>query len=200
MLYAGLCFNSQRDGILPSFPLISLARNAGFNSQRDGILPPSLLVTNTPKGSFNSQRDGILRVAARLRRLAKSVSIPNGMEFYRGGFFSRRCIHVSIPNGMEFYFARSDYRKNRALVSIPNGMEFYRIPKKDDIFPFRFNSQRDGILLKTVKNILAKLHGFNSQRDGILRSQRRHKGDAYKLFQFPAGWNSTAFVDCRCLK
>ena len=98
---------------------------------------------------------------------------------------------VSIPNGMEFYFARSDYRKNRALVSIPNGMEFYRIPKKDDIFPFRFNSQRDGILLKIVKNILAKLHGFNSQRDGILRSQRRHKGDAYKLFQFPAGWNST---------
>ena len=80
-------FNSQRDGILlyryrtACFPIES------FNSQRDGILPSLSLSLwmLVIRCSFNSQRDGILRRRFLALVLFLTVSIPNGMEFYRSG-------------------------------------------------------------------------------------------------------------------
>ena len=101
----------------------------------------------------------------------KSVSIPNGMEFYDelDELQAKDCSHfnsqrdgillrpkrwqqypnwfVSIPNGMEFYHPCKLQIQLFKLVSIPNGMEFYR----------------DG---KEVRFIVEE-------------------------FQFPTGWNST---------
>ena len=95
---------------------------------------------------FNSQRDGILPLSFRLSMLQKSVSIPNGMEFYeKNGRNHRRSPHVSIPNGMEFY---------------KQGF-------KDVGDAICFNSQRDGILPYRVASPLPRC-SFNSQRDGIL--------------------------------
>ena len=73
------------------------------------------------------------------------------MEFCTtGANFNAVTLGVSIPNGMEFYsFFRSivDYP---AFVSIPNGMEFYLESKPQSVQDTRFNSQRDGILLKNL--------------------------------------------------
>ena len=80
----------------------------------------------------------------------KTVSIPNGMEFYEAKHrvrdFSQ--LRVSIPNGMEFYASLAPgggvlwefqfptgwnstlFKPSfslSSLVSIPNGMEFYQI-------------------------------------------------------------------------
>ena len=77
-----------------------------------------------------------------------SVSIPNGMEFYKCFISSVLWgFAVSIPNGMEFYLStaygvervpmsfnsqrdgilpdRASEFYSRSYVSIPNGMEFY---------------------------------------------------------------------------
>ena len=44
----------------------------------------------------------------------------------------------------------------------------------------------------------AKIHkakaSFNSQRDGILQTTQEQKGNIYKEFQFPTGWNSTCLI------
>ena len=75
-------FNSQRDGILPSTFKSCFRVSARFNSQRDGILPRSRSSTKLALACFNSQRDGILPQSSAHLWLARSVSIPNGMEFY----------------------------------------------------------------------------------------------------------------------
>ena len=54
------------------------------------------------------------------------------------------------------------------IVSIPNGMEFYPGSLVLGSPNFRFNSQRDGILLSLSVIELSALSGFNSQRDVIL--------------------------------
>ena len=53
-----------------------------FNSQRDGILPEFLSKVSKSILGFNSQRDGILRYDSYQRDQRQCVSIPNGMEFY----------------------------------------------------------------------------------------------------------------------
>ena len=97
------CFNSQRDGILPcikspSMPLELFQFPTGWNSTRV-----------CPWG------------AAPI-----FVSIPNGMEFYRGG---RGYLHprtlFQFPTGWNSTFCRR-YSGSQGRVSIPNGMEFYR--------------------------------------------------------------------------
>ncbi len=78
------CFNSQRDGILPKWRAFECCFRSlfqfptGWNSTKlVRFLLPLLLC-------FNSQRDGILPCRCRRFILALGVSIPNGMEFYRG--------------------------------------------------------------------------------------------------------------------
>ena len=76
-----------------------------FNSQRDGILRDMFRCDNWTRKSFNSQRDGILPVDLAVCYLSRSVSIPNGMEFYLRKIGNGQIeIFVSIPNGMEFYW------------------------------------------------------------------------------------------------
>ena len=69
---------------------------------------------------------------------------------------------------MEFYLSFAFASLSAASVSIPNGMEFYLNYTIDEELEERFNSQRDGILL---------------------RAQRA--AYRYVRFQFPTGWNST---------
>ena len=70
------------------------------------------------------------------------------MEFYDNKYLPPTLsIRVSIPNGMEFYL------KNNFLSRDMSG----------------FNSQRDGILLNTLKEQYPENLRFNSQRDGILQ-------------------------------
>ena len=72
---------------------------------------------------------------------------------------------------MEFYFARSDYRKNRALVSIPNGMEFYALLSPSLIELISFVSISNGM-------------EFYADQYAVFRRARG-------VFQFPTGWNYT---------
>ena len=75
---------------------------------------------------------------------------------------------VSIPNGMEFYPVGVASLRSVRGVSIPNGMEFYLSSRSIILRLICFNSQRDGILLKTFKPFALSC-----------------------MFQFPTGWNST---------
>ena len=92
-----------------------------FNSQRDGILR-CLITSLSPGLSFNSQRDGILLLILVAKSNLTSVSIPNGMEFYRF-----RCDRVytprdvSIPNGMEFYLADENSDCKDYMFQFPTG-------------------------------------------------------------------------------
>ena len=161
-----------------------------FNSQRDGILLWQNGSLKIYWASFNSQRDGILLCYLSRGQTLISVSIPNGMEFYRAMLWniSPRPL-VSIPNGMEFYqcflfgaFATEKFQfptgwnstmrkflKIRSFtVSIPNGMEFYLCPicqwKRSSRFQFPtgWNSTRPSFRFDY------RASSFNSQRDGIL--------------------------------
>ena len=65
------------------FEVVELAWLQRFNSQRDGILHGGWSNKKYYNKSFNSQRDGILRQSMQRILQLSSVSIPNGMEFYR---------------------------------------------------------------------------------------------------------------------
>ena len=143
-----------------------------------------------------------------------SVSIPNGMEFYLsklqrapdfGGFQFPTGWNSTLLLFLLFLFLfRFNSQRDGILpasskkpagpdtvVSIPNGMEFYASTPRPPSVPRSFNSQRDGILLKTQSRFgyIARVsipNGmefysqsisrdsaiccFNSQRDGILQT------------------------------
>ena len=163
-----------------------------FNSQRDGILPTLIWCTVSPAAV--SIPNGMEFYAFSTFSVCPFswVSIPNGMEFYleadgiliSGNLFqfptgwnSTRHLtgtpeisaKVSIPNGMEFYAALTTFWLSVFAVSIPNGMEFYKSKKSKKKRNLSFNSQRDGIL---------RFRGFTMLLNEL-------------LFQFPTGWNST---------
>ena len=99
----------------------------------------------------------------------KSVSIPNGMEFYtRPKKFPNVTAEFQFPTGWNStLFGQSLCRW--VWVSIPNGMEFYGIDMtKQEFVSKRFNSKRDGILRSRFGESTPKIYRFNSQRDGIL--------------------------------
>ena len=117
---------------------------------------------------------------------------------------------------MEFYREVSPRFSKRSAFQFPTGWNSTTTDLLDDFISESFNSQRDGILpvlcdtesKKPVcfnsqrDGILPFLFelfcqdrcGFNSQRDGILRFDYLEHKIAYKRFQFPTGWNSTAIV------
>ena len=102
---ASACFNSQRDGILLSLakPYLSQIKWFQFPTGWNSTCRIYLWISYHIR--FNSQRDGILLFLQLVASARFTVSIPNGMEFYRG---------------------KSAYLEIMAIVSIPNGMEFYK--------------------------------------------------------------------------
>ena len=79
---SAVCFNSQRDGILPApFRAVSLKRVVSTPNGMEFYPGTSLNCLGVV--SFNSQRDGILRCRWHRHSLYSSVSTPNGMEFYK---------------------------------------------------------------------------------------------------------------------
>ena len=185
-----VCFNSQRDGILPGavepelskltrfqFPTgwnSTVAANSTFsissrfNSQRDGILHQQRHRQGVHFGGFNSQRDGILLDLKFFGRTAEVVfQFPTGWN----STFLRK---LRRPRARRFNSQRDGILLTcfyalylSIIVSIPNGMEFYRATKPSPSSYSCFNSQRDGILrFSSTKYFL--VFGFNSQRDGIL--------------------------------
>ena len=144
----------------------------------------------------------------------KSVSIPNGMEFYRRlqlAFLATNAFQ--FPTGWNSTIGAHQGFKFRSAFQFPTGwnstlLDDSRLDKERS-----FNSQRDGILLlglseeeyakgmfqfptgwnSTRKDPYAPppFVSFNSQRDGILQGYRMGIGIDYRRFQFPTGWNST---------
>ena len=185
-----MCFNSQRDGILPknqlqgaydkmfqfptgwnsTFPLCSLSLFwRCFNSQRDEILRIMLPRKSLPLAGFNSQRDEILRRLICPPHSRSRVSIPNGMKFYEKTYLYDIVMNLfQFPTGW-----------NSTLLHI------YLAPHR-----FCFNSQRDEILRVAAERWHERWQfqfptGWNST----------HPDWAYNVgkveFQFPTGWNST---------
>ena len=142
------CFNSQRDGILPSKKRCKTARRKCFNSQRDGILRQSFDFTSYrqkfqfPTG-WNSTLAGFV-----LRKVVFRFQFPTGWNStragwvyvyaHRRGFNSQRdgillCLNIEVasfrlfqfPTGWNSTQACAAGIGRRVLVSIPNGMEFY---------------------------------------------------------------------------
>ena len=166
----------------------------------------------TEEGLFQFPTGWNSTLVCRSCRRGYFVSIPNGMEFYRGNL-------VDVFATVEFQFPTG---WNSTIID-PNS-------SADDVC---FNSQRDGILLEPMSREVAEKIRFNSQRDGILlfryfalgvpssfNSQRdgillNFISDFFwklpvsipngmefyplafascsiaSLFQFPTGWNST---------
>ena len=140
-----------------------------FNSQRDGILRYLNRQNFYPKYRFNSQRDGILRAYIFSIIEISFVSIPNGMEFYRGArFFPLPCQLFQFPTGWNST-ALTLRACPQSFVSIPNGMEFYNVPI------FRLISS----------NMFQFPTGWNSTLQATRVDHHSSK------FQFPTGWNST---------
>ena len=119
---------------------------------------------------FNSQRDGILRAKSAFKFPSLSpFQFPTGWnstEITQNLLFLKK---VSIPNGMEFY--------------VPIFSALLRLVSFQ--FPTGWNST------KFLHNVLLIHLGFNSQRDGILQKSLDFAEQNLSLFQFPTGWNST---------
>ena len=98
---------------------------------------------------------------------------------------------VSIPNGMEFYIAGMRRKNSKAKFQFPTGWNSTIFVEKGGEAKRRFNSQRDGILLKVKVSQRFNLKCFNSQRDGILPANAIDIKPPKAKFQFPTGWNST---------
>ena len=98
---AQICFNSQRDGILPHAASVAAKAMPSFNSQRDGILPTLGFCADVIHSCFNSQRDGILHDLPLWRLLVIKVSIPNGMEFYKRKYHNSKRVFLQFqfPTG-----------------------------------------------------------------------------------------------------
>ena len=95
---------------------------------------------------------------------------------------------------MEFYREVSPRFSKRSAFQFPTGWNSTTTDLLDDFISESFNSQRDGILPVLCDTESKKPVCFNSQRDGILRFDYLEHKIAYKRFQFPTGWNSTAIV------
>ena len=146
---------------------------------------------------------------------------------------------VSIPNGMEFYDAWGDEKVEYGSFQFPTGWnstlifsisfcsykEFQfptgwnsTIDEHFDVVPtWRFNSQRDGILLKSCSDhapyswvsipngmefypkwsVPRFYRSFVSIPNGMeFYSSYIYSAYGYEAFQFPTGWNSTNEKPC----
>ena len=77
---------------------------------------------------------------------------------------------VSIPNGMEFYRSACFFQFLHWTFQFPTGWNSTSSIRRSWRLWQRFNSQRDGILLKEKAESKKINTSFNSQRDGILLS------------------------------
>ena len=116
------CFNSQRDGILPISNRFFLNRYIVSIPNGMEFYSLNLFKRLTIAICFNSQRDGIL-----LRDGFISCDLIAEFQFPTGWNSTQSSAHlwlarsVSIPNGMEFYFiSRSDFGYPR-LFQFPTG-------------------------------------------------------------------------------
>ena len=184
----------------------------GFNSQRDGILPGYAPPSSQTMFSFNSQRDGILLGNVNLAILSTAFQFPTGWNSTKGYPKSWRCVTVSIPNGMEFYKIGIVKRRATPNVSIPNGMEFYKklqtfkVTQELFQFPTGWNSTC-AFDLSSRCNIVSIPNGMefyvvvaplfsqkmlvsipNGMEFYTFQTNRVH---SLQQFQFPTGWNST---------
>ena len=161
-----ICFNSQRDGILPSLSFILLSFHC-FNSQRDGILPRERANRKGRKG-FQFPTGWNSTIFWFHYWFVRKVSIPNGMEFYGTPPYPRvRFPSFQFPTGWNSTWIMAS-NVGEIKVSIPNGMEFYSRYFAAVRACACFNSQRDGILHILEGGRIGEKDGFNSQRDGIL--------------------------------
>ena len=104
-------------------------------------------------------------------------------------------ITVSIPNGMEFYRILINIKSYARKFQFPTGWNSTSRVNQKIYLKNCFNSQRDGILPK-VSIWISSATSFNSQRDGILRNNDTDSRVKIR-FQFPTGWNSTLWRDDR---
>ena len=92
---------------------------------------------------------------------------------------------------MEFYIAGMRRKNSKFKFQFPTGWNSTIFVEKGGEAKRRFNSQRDGILLKVKVSQRFNLKCFNSQRDGILPANAIDIKPPKAKFQFPTGWNST---------
>ena len=118
---------------------------------------------------FNSQRDGILLCGAYAHIYSLQFQFPTGWN--------------STLSSLPIIAAK-------ILVSIPNGMEFYKKDRKMIGQEYRFNSQRDGILLREYSASFGTIPV--SIPNGMEFYLFYIGSDVFlRRFQFPTGWNST---------
>ena len=143
------CFNSQRDGILLSSFVLSSKSFLCFNSQRDGILLYQKRDIVVGGGGFNSQRDGILRNDKKITPLTRRK--------------------FQFPTGWNSTKWRAKQGETTRTFQFPTGWNSTEVPPSLQNRQRSFNSQRDGILLRSRARLSLRIS-----------------------FQFPTGWNSTS--------
>ena len=148
---------------------ISSGAASSFNSQRDGILRDrygvavSIYLFQFPTG-WNSTMSKFSWT------IIGSVSIPNGMEFYK--------IEISLPyRALKFQFP-TGWNSTGIFASIASLVSSFQ-------FPTGWNSTLAAELVRDGAKLFQFPTGWNST-DECKKFFRR-----WKKFQFPTGWNST---------
>ena len=98
---------------------------------------------------FNSQRDGILP---------------------KLGITEFEYVKFQFPTGWNSTFKNDNFFTIASLFQFPTGWNSTLSCLRRRRSYWRFNSQRDGILLEFVEKCSNGYKGFNSQRDGILQT------------------------------
>ena len=115
-----------------------------FNSQRDGILPTASKSTAAlksfqfPTGWNSTQKSDYILVNVKFQ-------FPTGWNSTITHIIAVNIFVFQFPTGWNST-SISNYIDSFAYVSIPNGMEFYASQNVALSDKFCFNSQRDGIL------------------------------------------------------
>ena len=119
--------------------------------------------------SFNSQRDEILLLFPFILFDFFNVSIPNGMKFYLS--FLRISTHIlkfQFPTGWNSTFRGFYCFFGCCFVSIPNGMKFYDLGNLNILKDFEFQFPTGWNSTEVRREFHPSKWRFNSQRDGIL--------------------------------
>ena len=140
-----MCFNSQRDGILPRAPK-KACRDQGVSIPNGMEFYMGKLSRSCENLSFNSQRDGILPFACLTLGVLIWFQFPTGWNSTLAPITGELLSAVSIPNGMEFYSTTFLKLLPCLMFQFPTGWNSTLRLGTEFSAKMRFNSQRDGIL------------------------------------------------------
>ena len=185
-------FNSQRDEILHKDIRVRGINFNCFNSQRDEILQKQTKIVSKSKYTFQFPTGWNSTLCHIQDEYLAPVSIPNGMEFYhRHGFYHLFLLSFQFPTGWNSTpFPPALKPRKHSFNSQRDGiLHSPSVPKSCPVTRFQFPTGWNSTCPLSFAPPSLNFR-FNSQRDGILLVLPLAQVEL-PPFQFPTGWNST---------